>query len=389
MPQYAPAAYEPNGPGTALGDAQRTSAATGTYAYLQAEAYKKWLHGMKVQAGAPDAGGGALTWQQQFEKQYGDPSKDIRAAYGAQESAINKQYDQMLARLGTEHGAAERGVRAEGAQLQTALKAIGADATAQLAASNRAIDNDYAKALKAVNNNYKPLSADLQANDAGGAGLHAEAAAGKANLNEAHNADAALGARYQQALSQEINNRQATGATVTTANVDDLARILTQSRDNASADRLQAVAKIEASMAGDLAQAASQKAAERYRTFLAVLKNGGTLGQAATKTASAATILSATRAAASGVPDWTTPFKGIAKSQDTDEQALANEYEAAITTGQKTPAQVWLEWQGNKDKGNMPFLDRALADALAYGTAYNQKKAILAGGISDALKAPR
>lgn len=354
--------------------------------------YKDWLERDKANEAAHKTGitpDREMTWQEQFEQMYGDPTADIRSAYAGQEAAINKQYDTMLGRLGSEHGAAERGVRAEGQQLQSALTAIGADATAQLAASNRQIDQDYSKALQAVNNDYKPLANDLAASGAGGAGLKAEAAAGRADLREAQQTDSALGQRYSQMLSQEINNRQATGATVTTANVQDLARILQQSRDNASADRLGAVAKLEASLAGDLAQAKSQKNAAKYSLWLDVIKSGGTLGDAATKTASAGTHLSAARDAAKNVLDYRDVFKPLSKSENSDEREKGNKILVALTNKEITPEEAWSAWTLDKNKGDMPTLGGILSEAVAYNTVYNNKKKVLAAGREDALAAPR
>lgn len=307
------------------------------------------------------------TLDEQFNKLYGDGGVgDITAAYKAQEGAINAQYDQLLGRLNTEHGAAEKGVRAEGAQLQTALTAIGADATAQLTASNKQIDKDYGAALKGLNNDYKPLGNDLAKSGAGGKGLKAEAAQGRADLREAHSADSALGARYQQMLGQEINNRQATGATVTTANVDDLTRILQQSRDTASTDRLQAVAKVEASLAGDLAQAKQSKANAKYSFFLDVLKGGGTLGAAAVKVASPGVLKSAQDVVDGAQPDWNEPFKGVLKSKDKNEANDGIDYMQRISTGKISADKALLEWMSNPDHENEPLVTWALTQAVAY-----------------------
>jgi len=325
------------------------------------------LHGR--QGPGAGAGSGRLGLEAQFNQLYGDPTADIRKAYADQEAAINKQYDAMLGRLGNEHGAAERGVRAEGAQLQTALTAIGADATAALSQSNRQIDQDYAKALKGVNADYKPGARDLAAQGAGGAGLKAEAAAGRADLREAHVADSALGQRYQQMLSQEINNRQATGATVTTANVQDLARILQQARDTTSTDRLAAVAKVEANMAGDLAQANNAKRQAKYSFFLDVLKSGGSLGKAGLKVATPGTINSAIRTLKSGNIDYSASFGGLSKSKNPDEIALGQKYEESLLNKTRTAQQIWAEWQANPNRADMPLLGDAIMQLVGYAQA--------------------
>jgi hypothetical protein len=284
----------------------------------------------------PRGGGGGTTTQQDqlnafFNSMYPDQTGQIKANYAKQEAAINAQYDQQLGRLNNEAGAATKGIQAEGQNLQASLKAIGADANAQLAASNTAIGTAYSKALSAVNNNYKPLAADLKAQGATGAGLKAEAAAGRANLNEAQATDSALGQRYQQMLSQEINNRQATGSTVTTADAGQIASILSQARDTTSNDRLQAVAKVEANLAGDLVQANNQRASAKYSLFLSALKSGGTLGQAGAATLSPTTILKNQQSyVKDGTVNWSPAFDSALKSSDPQIKMLAANFRQQI-----------------------------------------------------------
>lgn len=336
-------------------------------ASLDNSAYARFLQGLKGKD-APTTEDPLSAW---FNANYADPSADIRGAYGQQEAAINAQYDQMLARIGKEHGAAEAGVRAEGADLQGQLAAIGADAQTQMAKSNAGIDADYARALKDVNAAYKPLAADSKRGGGSTAGLQAERAAGTANLHEAQAADSALGQRYTQMLDQAINNRKATGATVTVAGVNDLARVLQESRDNTSADRLKAVASIEANMAGDLAQAKSAKSAAKYSLFLSTLKSGGSLGQAAIKIATPSVLNAARKAAQDGRPNWQTPFKNVLKSKDPDEVGMANQYLQRIASGKQSADQAWAEFQANPDRVNFPTLENALANAVAYGSTFN------------------
>lgn len=312
-----------------------------------------------------------------FNANYADPTADITKAYKAQEAAINGQYDRLLGRLGTEHGAAERGVRAEGQAVQNQLAAIGADGAAALAASNSQIDKDYADALKGINADYKPLAADIKKSGGDTSGLRETAVQGRTDLREGHVSDAALGQRYQQLLTQSINDRKATGATVTAAGVNDLARILQQSRDTASTDRLAAVAKVEANMAGDLAQAKDQRNKAKYSLFLDVLKSGGTLGQAAFKIATPGTINSAIKTLQSGNVDYSKSFSGLTKSQNPDEVKLGQGYQEALINGSKTPDQVWAEWQANPNRTDMPLLSDAIMQMMSYGQALKVDPATL------------